>query len=62
MVSTLMAKIDQLMDYDISSRAKRIELEVILERGNEFKSDESLMPIIEEMQAYAGDEKTQVYL
>ena len=62
MVSTLMAKIDQLMDYDISSRAKRIELEVILERGNEFKSDESLMPIIEEMPAYAGDGKTQVYL
>jgi len=32
MVSTLMAKIDQLMDHDISNRAKRIELKVILER------------------------------
>ncbi len=49
MVSTLMAKIDQLMDYNISSRAKRIELEVILERGNESNSDESVMPIIEEI-------------
>jgi|LGOV01.1.fsa_nt_gb hypothetical protein len=51
MVSTLMANIDQLKDYDISRRAKRIELEVILERGDESNSDESLMPIIEEMPA-----------
>jgi hypothetical protein len=46
-----MAKIDRLRDYDMSSRAKRIELDVFLERGNESNSDKSMIPNIEEIQA-----------